>query len=88
MCLVMTKPVDILAVRHVKQGIEAGGSRTGHPSNYYLLLSNPNTSTIYSVQFINPSMRNALFMLSEHFVEIVKSLSMTSATSTHGCCIH
>ena len=26
MCLVMTNPVDILAVRHVKQGIEAGGS--------------------------------------------------------------
>ena len=24
--LVMTNPVDILAVRHVKQGIEAGGS--------------------------------------------------------------
>ena len=42
MCLVMTNPVDILAVRHVKQGIEAGGFRTGHPSNYYLLLSNPN----------------------------------------------
>ena len=41
MCLVMTNPVDILAVRHVKQGIEAGGFRTGHPSNYYLLLSNP-----------------------------------------------
>ena len=42
MCLVMTNPVDVLAVRHVKQGIEAGGFRTGHPSNYYLLLSNPN----------------------------------------------
>ena len=41
MCLVMMIPVDILAVRHVKQGIEAGGS-VGHPSNYYLLLSNPN----------------------------------------------
>ena len=26
MCLVMTNPVDILAVRHVKQGNEAGGS--------------------------------------------------------------
>ena len=26
MCLVMTNPVDILAVRRVKQGIEAGGS--------------------------------------------------------------
>ena len=42
MCLVMTNLVDILAVRHVKQGIEAGGFHTGHPSNYYLLLSNPN----------------------------------------------
>ena len=41
MCLVMTNPVDILAIRHVKQGIEAGGFRSGHPSNYYLLLSNP-----------------------------------------------
>ena len=43
MCLVMTNPVDILAARHVKRGIEAGGFRTGHPSNYYLLLSNPNS---------------------------------------------
>ena len=42
MCLVLTNPVDILAVRHVKRGIEAGGFRTGHPSNYFLLLSNPN----------------------------------------------
>ena len=42
MCLVMTNPVDIFAVRHVKQEIEAEGFRTGHPSNYYLLLSNPN----------------------------------------------
>ena len=41
-CLVMTNPVDILAVWHVKQGIEAEGFRTGHPSNYYLLLSSPN----------------------------------------------
>ena len=46
MCLVMTNPVDILAVRHVKQGIEAGGFRTGYPSNYYLLLSNPNILTV------------------------------------------
>ena len=38
--------VEILAVRHVKQGIEAGGFRTGHPSNYYLLLSNPNITTV------------------------------------------
>ena len=29
MCLVMTNPVEILAVRHVKQGIEAEGFRTG-----------------------------------------------------------
>ena len=42
MCLFMTNPVDILAVRHVKQGIEAGRFRTEHPSNYYLLFSNPN----------------------------------------------
>ena len=36
MCLVMTDPVDILAERHVKQGIESGGFRTGQPSmNYY-----------------------------------------------------
>ena len=27
MCLVMKNPVDILTVRHVKQGIEAGGFR-------------------------------------------------------------
>ena len=31
MCLVMTNPVDMLAVRHFEQGIEAGGFRTGHP---------------------------------------------------------
>ena len=37
MCLVLTNPVDILAVRHVKQGIEAGGFGTGHPSNYKTL---------------------------------------------------
>ena len=48
-CLVMTNPVDILAVRHVKQGIEAGGFRTGHPSNYYLLLSNPNILNCFCV---------------------------------------
>ena len=41
MCLVLTNPVEILAVQLVKQGIEAGGFCTGHPSNYYLLLSNP-----------------------------------------------
>ena len=46
MCLVMTNPVDILAVRHVKQGIEAGGFRAGHPSTYYLLLSNPDITFI------------------------------------------
>ena len=33
MYLVMTNPVDILVVRHVKQDIKAGGFRTGHPSN-------------------------------------------------------
>ena len=41
MCLVLTNPVEILAVQLVKQGIESGGFCTGHPSNYYLLLSNP-----------------------------------------------
>ena len=41
MCLVLTNPVEILAVQLVKQGIETGGFCTGHPSNYYLLLSNP-----------------------------------------------
>ena len=41
MCLVLTNPVEILAVQLVKQGIEAGGFCTRHPSNYYLLLSNP-----------------------------------------------
>ena len=41
MCLVLTNPVEILAVQLVKQGINAGGFCTGHPSNYYLLLSNP-----------------------------------------------
>ena len=47
MCLVMiTNPVDILAVRHVEQGIEAGGFRTGHLSNNYLLLSNPYITTV------------------------------------------
>ena len=47
MCLVLTNPVEILAVQLVKQGIEAGGFCTGNPSNYYLLLSNP-----YIVMFI------------------------------------
>ena len=32
MCLVLTNPVEILAVQHVKQGMEAGGFCTGHPS--------------------------------------------------------
>ena len=41
MCLVLTNPVEILAVQLVKQGIETGGFCTGHPSNYYLLLSKP-----------------------------------------------
>ena len=47
MCLVLTNPVEILAVQLVKQGIETGGFCTGHPSNYYLLLSNPYTPYSY-----------------------------------------
>ena len=31
MCLVMTNPVDILAVRHVKQGIETERFRAAQP---------------------------------------------------------
>ena len=43
MCQVMTNPVDILAVRHAKQGIEAGGFRTGHPLKY---------PTLYTVNYM------------------------------------
>ena len=39
MCLVLTNPVEILAVQLVKQGIEAGGFCTGHTSNYLLFTS-------------------------------------------------
>lgn len=35
-------PVDILAVQHVKQGIESGASCTGQPSLYYYSFK-PNT---------------------------------------------
>ena len=37
----LDEPCGNPAVQLVKQGIEAGGFCTGHPSNYYLLLSNP-----------------------------------------------
>ena len=33
--------ICIIVVLKVLKGIEAGGFCTGHPSNYYLLLSNP-----------------------------------------------
>ena len=52
MCLVMTNPVDILAVRHVKQGIEAGGFRTGQPSMYYYSFK-PNTAQGLQVNISN-----------------------------------
>ena len=41
MCLVMTNLVDILAARHVKQGIESGGNSVQDNLQCTIILSNP-----------------------------------------------
>ena len=93
MCLVLTNPVEILAVQLVKQGIEAGGFCTGHPSNYYLLLSNPYTTTLTAICYTLPDVvwltaapqgpqRKANYVFVILFVYILISLHCTKLNST------